>query len=92
MKIKAEGLKGFLKKIKDASSSLITEDEVEIFSNRYALISGCRKLTEYSDSKITLSMSGMTLTVVGECLEPESLINGRMAIRGIIKEVLYERD
>ena len=86
------GIKRFIKKFKDVSADLISDEEIEIHSNRFALISGCKKLTEYSENRITLSMRDMTLTVTGEDLEPESLINGKMAIKGIIKEVRYECD
>lgn len=92
MRGRKDGAKRFIRRFTDLSTELVSDDEVEIHSNRYALISGCKKLTEYSDSKITIVMRGMTLTVTGEYLEPESLINGKMAIKGIIKEVRYECD
>ncbi len=87
-----EGFKRFKRKIKDVSCELLSDAEVEIHSDRFALISGCRKLTEYSEERITLEMKDMTLTVIGEYLEPQSLINGKMEINGVIKEVRYERD
>jgi len=46
-------------------------------------------LSEYNENKITLEMHKMTLVIVGERLEPESLINGQMALRGIIKGVSF---
>ena len=80
------------KRLKSVCDEVLSDDEIEIHSNSLALISGCRRLTEYTKHKITLTMKDMTVTISGEDLEPESLINGRMAVRGFICEVKYECD
>ena len=79
-------------RLKAATDEISTDEEIEIHSNRLALISGCRRLTEYNKNSITLEMKDMTVIISGEDLEPESLINGKMAIRGFIAEVKYECD
>ena len=71
------------------SSDLFSDDEVEIHSNKFALITGCRKLKEYSATRIVLSFKKMSLEIEGEGLEPDSLINGEMAVTGTIKGVKF---
>ena len=82
-------LRGIVKRAKDLAVSISSDDEIEIHSNRLALITGCKKLTEYSREKLSLSFGKMDVEITGEELEPESLINGQMALRGIIRGVTY---
>ena len=82
-------LRGIVKRAKDLAVSISSDDEIEIHSNRLALITGCKKLTEYSREKVSLSFGKMDVEITGEELEPESLINGQMALRGIIRGVTY---
>ena len=79
----------FFKRAKFLASNMFSDDQIEIHSNNYALITGCKKLTEYSKEKVTLSFRKMKMEITGEDLEPESLINGQMALKGHILEVRY---
>ena len=78
-----------MKRAKDLATDIMSDDQMEIHSNRLALITGCKKLTEYSREKVSLSFKNMDVEITGEELEPESLINGQMALRGIIRGVKY---
>lgn len=78
-----------MKRAKDLATDIMSDDQMEIHSNRLALITGCKKLTEYSREKVSLSFKNMDVEITGEELEPESLINGQMALRGIIRGVTY---
>jgi len=78
-----------VKRAKDLATDIMSDDQMEIHSNRLALITGCKKLTEYSREKVSLSFKNMDVEITGEELEPESLINGQMALRGIIRGVTY---
>ncbi len=86
---KKNKLSSIIYKTKSIASGMFTDDQVEIISNRYALISGCKKLTEYSSEKIALSFRDMKIEIKGKDLEPESLLNGQMAVKGLIHEVIY---
>ena len=80
---------GLLNKAKYLASDLTYDDQIEIHSNRYVLITGCRKLTEYSKEKVSLSFKDMDVEITGYELEPESLLNGQMALKGVIRGVNY---
>ncbi len=82
-------IRGIVKRAKDLATDIMSDDQMEIHSNRLALITGCKKLTEYSREKVSLSFKNMDVEITGEELEPESLINGQMALRGIIRGVTY---
>ena len=82
-------IRGIVKRAKDLATDIMSDDQMEIHSNRLALITGCKKLTEYSREKVSLSFKNMDVEITGEELEPESLINGQMALRGIIRGVKY---
>ncbi len=82
-------IRGIVKRAKDLATDIMSDDQIEIHSNRLALITGCKKLTEYSREKVSLSFKNMDVEITGEELEPESLINGQMALRGIIRGVTY---
>ena len=82
-------MRGIVKRAKDLTINITSDDQIEIHSNRLALITGCKKLTEYSREKVSLSFKNMNVEITGEELEPESLINGQMALRGIIRGVTY---
>ena len=85
--------KNFVTKIRDGAKRIkkdLTSDEmIEIHSNTLALISGCRKISEYTDEHLTLIFKNFTLSITGRDLVPESLINGQMSLRGEIVEVRY---
>ncbi len=89
MRRHATKLKDVMKSAKDLASDVFSDDLIEITSNRYAIIGGCVRLTEYNGSVIRISFRDMTVEFLGEDLEPESLINGQMALRGVIREVRY---
>ena len=89
MSLKKGNGMGFIKRAKYLAETVLSDDMIEIRSNSYALISGCRKLTEYSKERIALSFRKMNVVITGEDLEPESLINGQMALKGLIREVIY---
>ena len=80
---------GFLKRIKNIANDIFSDDSIEIYSGTYALVSGCKKLKEYTKEKIVLSFKNSELMICGNDLEPESLINGQISVRGEIKEVKY---
>ncbi|MBR6918209.1 MAG: YabP/YqfC family sporulation protein [Clostridia bacterium] len=81
--------KKLINKAKYAASCVTYGEMIELHSDRLALISGCRRLCDYKKEKIVLELKNMNVEFVGEDLEPESLINGEMAIKGIIREVKY---
>lgn len=80
---------GFIKRIKNIANDIFSDDSIEIYSGTYALVSGCKKLKEYTREKIVLSFKDADLILLGRDLEPESLINGQISIQGEIKEVKY---
>ena len=69
-----------------------TLDAIEIHSNTHAIITGCRKLTEYGKTRVVLRFRDYDIVITGEDLEPEGLINGQMALSGFITGVTYEFD
>ncbi len=83
------GLSKLFDRAKRLSTELFGDDLIEIRSNNCALISGCRKMTDYNSNKVSMSFKNMRVEITGEGLEPESLLNGQMALKGVIKEVRY---
>ena len=45
---------GFLNRIKNIANDIFSDDSIEIYSGTYALVSGCKKLKEYTKEKIVL--------------------------------------
>ena len=80
------------RRFKDSVAETVASDCIEIHSDSLALISGCRTITEYSKEFLKLKLGNLTVIIEGEELEPESLINGQMAVSGIIKGVKYIAD
>ena len=68
---------------------LVSDAQIELHSNRFALISGCKKITEYSDEYLSMVFDDFSVSVSGRDLVPECLINGQMSLRGEINEVKY---
>ena len=89
---KKSGLSKLLGGIKLKTNEYFTTDAIEIHSNTSAIITGCRKLTEYGKTRIVLRFREYDLVISGEGLEPEGLINGQMAVKGFITGVTYEFD
>ena len=85
-------IKKLITKAKDSAMGLLSDDTLEIHSNKIALISGSRKLKEYKDDRIVLEFRSMILIIEGDCLVPESLINGQMSVKGKISALRYEYD
>ncbi|MBQ7669513.1 MAG: YabP/YqfC family sporulation protein [Clostridia bacterium] len=89
MSSKRWGKSRLVKRIKNIANDIFSDDTIEIYSGAYALVSGCKKLKEYTKEKIVLSFKNSELMISGNDLEPESLINGQISIQGEIKEVKY---
>lgn len=80
-------LTAFKEQIRIAENELFSDDRIEIISDRSLTVNGCRKIVEYGKESIVLRLRGVTVSVSGEDLRPESLINGEIAVRGKIKRV-----
>lgn len=80
---------GILKSLKRISNDIFSDDTVEIHSGSLVYVTGCKKLKEYSKDQIKLSFKKYELVIEGEDLEPESLINGQISVRGTIKGVSF---
>ncbi|MBQ7714758.1 MAG: YabP/YqfC family sporulation protein [Clostridia bacterium] len=78
--------------IKSACRDVFSDDMIEIHYDRLALITGCRKIKEYSKSRISLQFDKRRAVIEGIGLVPESLVNGQMAVSGIIQKVVFEDD
>ena len=76
-------------RVKHMALDMFSDDQIEIHSNTYALITGCKKLTEYNREKVSLSFRDKRVEITGADLEAESLINGQMALKGTIRGVNY---
>jgi len=85
-------LSNLVNRFESIMSDMTSDVQIEIHSNRLMLISGCRKLTEYNTNNVKLLFKKMSLEIEGKDLVPESLINGQMAVRGIIEAVRYIDD
>ena len=83
------GISDIIREIKNTGDEFVSDDMIEIHSDKLALISGCVRITEYSSEKLSLSFRNKTVTLYGSRLEPESLINGQMAVKGTIRGVTY---
>ncbi len=78
--------------ISNAYREAFSDDMIEIHYDRLALITGCRRITEYSDSRLRLQFKNRSAIIEGTCLVPESLVNGQMAVKGNISRVVFEND
>ena len=83
-------LEKLINKAKNYGSYVMHGIIVEIHSNNFALISGCARLVDYKSDRIVIDLGTMTLEIEGMDLEPESLVNGQMAVKGCIAAVKYE--
>ena len=75
--------------VRSCADGLFSDQLIEFHSNRYVLISGCRKMTEYNENVVKISFGDHEAQITGKRLIPESLINGQMAIRGKIDGVVF---
>ena len=84
---------GFLSRIRDRAERMrknaLSDEAIELHSNTLALISGCLKISEYSDTALEMAFRDHNVRITGRDLAPESLINGEMALTGTIYEVKY---
>ena len=89
MPAKKNKIPALFNKARSLASDLMRDDQIEIHSNNFALITGCRKLTEYNKNKVALSFRNMDVEITGNELEADSLLNGQMSLTGSICEVRY---
>jgi len=82
-------IRDILSKAKASLYGTFSDVSIELYSNTTAFVTGCTRLKEYSHERISLDFKRISVVIEGEYLEPESLINGQMAIKGIIREVRY---
>lgn len=71
---------------------MFSDTAVEIWSNSTMYISGCKKILDYNSRTIKLKCRGMTVTIEGEKLLIEVLVNSQISVKGVIKEVKYTDD
>ena len=83
------GINKVISAIRKAGDEILIDDMIEIHSGNLALISGCVKITEYSDRKLSFSFKNKKITIIGQHLTPESLINGQMSVSGKIEQVTF---
>ncbi len=63
---------------------------VELRGNGEAYVSGCRKIIDFTDITVRLSMSDYDLVIEGESLVCPGFGAGKMAISGRIKRISFE--
>lgn len=63
------------------------ESSVFLISDRELIISGCRKVAEYSDSTVTLRLFDMSLAVEGENLTIKTYFGDEIRLSGRIHDI-----
>jgi len=62
---------------------------IEVFSNREAIVDGCRGVMEYDESGIRLNVGTGTVRVFGRGLSIDSFGEGQVVIKGFIQNVEF---
>lgn len=85
-----------MKKEKKRKTKKITSDDnhgfspqVTILSNTYALLDGCRGITEYDDGKITFSMGSLSVSILGNNLVIKNFGNDYAEIHGDFSDISF---
>ena len=73
-------------------NSLAHGMDVEVRSDRDVYIDGCHSIAEYTDECVVLRGGIMTVTVHGSGFELCAFADGRIRVRGQVKEVSFERE
>ena len=62
---------------------------IEMFSNREAIIDGCRGVMEYDEENIQLNIGAGTVRISGRGLNMDSFGEGQAVIKGYIKNIEF---
>ena len=74
------------------SEGLLSDTVLEIHPTGIMYITGCRKITRYDRSTVELSFSDFSVSVNGQNLGIENLVNGQISVTGRIKAVEISDD
>lgn len=71
------------------SASLPQMAQIQLLSNREALVDGCKGVIEYNEDSIRLSLGNMTVRFCGRGLQLRSMSEGNLLIDGFIQSLEY---
>ena len=79
----------FLGKILELPPGMSGGAHVEVFSNREAVVDGCRGVMEYDEAGIRLNVGTGTLRVLGRGLDIDYFGDGQVVIKGFIQNIEF---
>lgn len=62
---------------------------IEVTSDCYAIVDGCKGVLEYNSDKIKLNLGKKSVTFCGSCLTIKSLAQEQAAIEGLIVSIEF---
>jgi len=89
LKNKSENIKNFIGRL---SSEFFSNTAVEIHVSGIVYVTGCKKITSYTDTEIEMKCTDATVTFEGNGLRLENLINGQICVKGKVFGVNFSYD
>lgn len=80
---------GLIKAFVSIKDELTTHSQIELTSNREAIIQGTKGIIEYSDELIRISLEDFEVQFYGKKLNIECLSQDSLEIKGIIYRIEY---
>ncbi len=74
----------------DIQESNLRGCKIELIFNKEAIIDGCKAVSDYGDSRITLNVEGGLFIIDGSDLHLYSFENGRAVIRGTFTTIGFD--
>ncbi|MCI8443042.1 MAG: hypothetical protein HFG27_11000 [Provencibacterium sp.] len=71
------------------ASSLSQMTQIQLISNREALVDGCKGVIEYNEDFIRLNLGNMTVRFTGRGLQLRSMSEESLIIHGFIQSLEY---
>ena len=89
MKNRSENIKNFIGRL---SSEFFSDTSVELHTSGTVYVTGCKKITSYTDTVIEMKCSETKIRFEGKGLRLENLINGQICVRGKVFGVNFSYD
>lgn len=82
----------FITIVKDIKQEVASGTVIEAHSSGKAYITGCRKITVYTDSLVEMKCADVSVSFEGEKLSLQNLINGQICLTGKVRTVNFRYD